>query len=91
MPRFPAPPSNVTGPLGSYLRELWGYVTSQPQISVQSFGATSTPNSIVSGFPGDLCVNIGSASTNSRLWVLGGASRSAITNQGWQLVRVVAP
>ncbi len=91
MPRFAAPPSNVTGPLGDYLQELWRYVSSQPQISIQSFGATSTPNSLVSGFPGDMCVNIGSASTNSRLWLLGGTVRSAITNKGWNIVRIAAP
>jgi len=91
VPRFPTPPSDVTGPLGTYLRELWRFVESQPQISMQSFSATGTPNSVVSGFPGDMCVNIGSASTASRLWLLGGTTRSIITNKGWQLVRVVAP
>lgn len=85
------PPSDITGPLGGYLRDLWRYVESQPQFSAQSFSATSTPNSIVSGLPGDICVNLCSASTASRLWVLGGTTRSAFTNQGWQLVRVVAP
>lgn len=91
MPRFPQPPSDITGPLGSYLQSLWRFVESQPQFSMQSFAVTTTPNSRVSGFPGDLCVNINSSSTASRLWILGGTSRSAITNQGWQLVRVVAP
>lgn len=91
MPRFPAPPSNISEPLAGWLRNVWRYIESQPQLSYTSFSATATPNSLVSGFPGDLCVNIGSASTATRLWILGGTSRSAITNQGWQIVRIVAP
>jgi hypothetical protein len=91
VPRFPAPPSGLSEPLSGYLRQIWSFIESQPQTSINSFSATATPNSLVSGFPGDMVVNIGSASTNSRLWILGGAARSAITNKGWQLVRVVTP
>ena len=77
----------ITGQLGFWLNELHQFIEAQPRISVASFGAT--PNSAVTGLPGDLCVNIGSASTTSRLWVLGGAARSALTNQGWALVRML--
>jgi hypothetical protein len=91
VPRFQQPPSNISEPLAGWLRNVWSYIESQPQFSYTSFGATDTPNSRVSGFPGDMCVNIGSASTATRLWILGGTSRSAITNQGWQIVRIVAP
>lgn len=89
MPRFPHPPSDLTGAFANWCWEIWRHIESMPRISYHSFGATETPDSRVSGLSGDLCVNLGSASTNSRLFVLGGASRSAFTNQGWQLVRVV--
>lgn len=89
MPRFPQPPSSATGALGEWCWQVWRYIESMPRISVQSFTATQTPDSRVSGLSGDMVVNIGSASSNSRLFILGGASRSSYVNQGWQLVRVV--
>lgn len=90
MPRnMAAPPSDVTGPLGSWLRDLHRWVEGQAQISLASFGPTQNPNSRVTGLPGTLCVNLGSASTQSRLWVLGGDPASDRTDQGWALVRIV--
>ena len=84
------PPSDVTGPLGRWLGEVAAYLNAQPQISLASFGATETPNSRVTGATGAMCVNISdSASTQSRLWLLG--TVSARTDQGWQLLRIVAP
>lgn len=64
--RLPAPPSGITGPLGNWLREVHTLLESQPNISLVSFGATDTPNSRVTGMSGDMCINIGSASTDSR-------------------------
>lgn len=82
------PPSSITGALGAWLLDVHRYLESQPTFSVASFAPTETPNSRVTGRGGDLCVNEGSASTASRLWLLGG-ERSALTNQGWALVRIV--
>lgn len=83
------PPSSLTGPLGEWLRELHRVIEGTPNISLISIGATATPNSQTSGIPGDLAINVNqSASTTSRLWLLGG-SGSALTNLGWALVRVV--
>ena len=84
------PPSNVTGTLGEWLREVHRVIESTPNVSLVSFEANQTPNSRVSGVPGDLAVNVSpSASTTSRLWTMGG-SGSALTNLGWALVRVLA-
>ena len=84
-----APPSDVTGALGAWLRELHRVVESTPNVSLVSLGATATPNSAVTGVPGDLAFNVSpSASTSSRLWVMGG-SGSALTQLGWALVRIV--
>jgi hypothetical protein len=83
------PPSTVTGALGEWLREVHRVIESTPNVSLVSLDASATPNSRVSGVPGDLAVNVNqSASTTSRLWVLGG-SGSALTNLGWALVRVL--
>lgn len=89
MRRLAAPPSTVTGVLGTWLRELHSVVEALPNVSIASFGATDTPNSRVTGMSGDLCINIGSASTTSRAWLLGGGTRSALTDQGWALIRVL--
>lgn len=89
MRRLPAPPSAITGVLGTWLRELHSVVEALPNVSIASFGATDTPNSRVTGMSGDLCINIGSASTDSRAWILGGGTRSALTDQGWALLRIV--
>lgn len=90
MPRnLNAPPSDVTGALGRWLQDLWAWVEVQPQVSLASFGATETPNSRVTTSTGGLCINLGSASTQSRLWQMGAVSDR--TDQGWQLVQVRAP
>lgn len=86
--KLEAPPSGVTGALGTWLNKVWAHLEAQPNFSTASFPVTSTPNSRVTGFPGDLCTNLASASTASRLWMLGGSS-SALTDQGWVLVRIV--
>ncbi len=83
------PPSSVTGELGRYLTDVAAYLNALPQWSLASFGPTETPNSRVTGATGALCVNLGSGSTSSRLWQLGTISDR--TDQGWQLLRVVAP
>lgn len=83
------PPSTITGELGVWLRDLHRVIESTPNVSLVSLAAGDTPNSRVSGVPGDLAVNVSpSASTSSRLWTLGG-SGSALTTGGWALVRVV--
>lgn len=84
-----SPPSSVTGALGEWLREVHRVIESTPNASLISLEATQTPNSRVSGVPGDLAFNVSpSASTSSRLWVMGG-SGSALTQLGWALVRLL--
>ena len=77
--RIASPPSGITGPLGTYLREIARAINDIPQLSAYS---GVTPNGVVSGFPGDLTVNLTSSSTDKRLWQLGGTTRST-TSQGW--------
>lgn len=82
--RVPAPPSALTGDLGIWARQVTTALNSMPWMSY--FSGTN-PNSNVSGFAGDFAVNVGSASTDSRIWVLGGNSLSVTTNQGWVVLR----
>ena len=77
------PPSSTTGALGQWLREIHTHLEAQPNFSLISIEPTATPNSSTTGLSGDLALNIGSGSTDGRLWVLGGAARSALTQQGW--------
>ena len=85
-PRLGPVPSSITGPLRGYLEQVQSVVNALPQMSLFS---GLTPNSAVTGQPGDMAINVGSASTSSRLWMLGG-SGSALTNVGWVNVRVLA-
>ena len=82
--RIASPPSDITGPLGLYLREVARAINDIPQIS--SFSGTS-PNSLVTGYPGDLLTNIGSASTDTRAWIKGGSSRQP-SQTGWVTLRI---
>jgi hypothetical protein len=70
--------------LAEYLREIWRVVNKMPNIS--AFSGT-TPNSALSGVPGDLAVSIAVDSNDSRLFVKGGASRTPSTT-GWVTVRI---
>ena len=83
--RVPAPPSSITGPLRNYLEQIAAVLNSQPVFSTFS---GLTPNSRVSGLPGDITVNIGSTSTTSRIWVKGGAANTMDT-ANWAVVRVL--
>ena len=82
--RVPAPPSSLTGDLGTWARQVYMAINSMPFVSY--FSGTN-PNSNTSGFAGDLAVNVGSASTDSRIWVMGGNSLSVTTNLGWVVLR----
>ena len=83
MPNLPAPPSSITGPLGDYLHRIWRAFDDLPTLSY--FIGTS-PNSTLTGVPGDLAVNVGSASTDTRVWLKGGATRTPSTT-GWVTLR----
>lgn len=67
--RLAPPPSSVTGPLGSWLNDVWALLNNQPTVS---YFSGTTPNSTVTGVAGDVAINIGSASTDSRAWLKGG-------------------
>lgn len=89
MPQFRDPPSSISGALGEYLRDIATYINSVPSISRVSLALGESPNSRYTGSAGDFLVDVGSASTQSRLWLMGGAANSARTMLGWSLVRIV--
>lgn len=84
-PRIPQVPSGVTGPIGDYLRLVVKQLNAEGRISI--FSAANPNTSGLSGLPGDIAVNIGSASTSTRAWVLAGAARSLDTNN-WKPLRI---
>jgi hypothetical protein len=57
------------------------------EIPISAFSAANPNTSGFTGIPGNLAVNIGSASTSSRLWILEGSVASADTN-AWRIVRI---
>jgi len=82
VPALPPPPSTITGPIGDWLQILWKTVYQMPNMS--NFSA-ATPNGVVSGVPGDLAVNLTSASSDIRLYQKGGSARVPSTT-GWNPV-----
>ena len=80
--RLASPPSDITGPLGYYLREIARAINDIPALSAFS---ADTPNSRVSGYPGDLAVNLTSSNTDVRLWQMSGSARVPSTT-GWNPV-----
>lgn len=83
MNRIPQPPSTITGPLFTYLSEVARRLNGEGYISL--FSGTNPNTSGFTGLPGQLLMNIGSASTNTRIWGMGGSVASADTNNWFPL------
>ena len=84
-PRIPPVPPTITGDLRTYLEAVRRQLNGEAYIS--KFSGTNPNTSGITGVPGDLVLNVGSASTFSRLWVKGGADASAST-LSWSIVRI---
>lgn len=81
----PLPPSNLTGTLGDYLREVANILNSK--VARASFFSGVSPNSAVTAIPGYLAINMSpSQSTDTRVWVHGGTG-TAPTTTGWVPLR----
>jgi hypothetical protein len=81
--RIVSPPSDVTGPLGAYLREVARAINDIPQLS--AFSGANPNASAIAGYPGDLLVNLTSSNTDRRVYVMSGSLRQKTTS-GWTLV-----
>ena len=82
MPQIPSPPSSLTGPTADYLHVLWRAINAMPAMSY--FSGTD-PNNSVLGVAPNLAFNVGSASTNSRLWQKTG-SITVPSMTGWVVI-----
>ena len=80
-------PSSITGELRGWLSDVATMLNAQPFASV--FSGT-TPNSVVTGIAGDMAVNVGSASTDSRFWVKGG-DPTVPSQLSWVVLRIAQP
>lgn len=83
--RLPAVPSAFTGPLRWYLQEIKRALDDTPVVSY--FSGTNPNTSGITGFPGDQVVNVGSASTSTRVWLMSGSSQAPATT-GWVMIRI---
>lgn len=83
--RVPPVPSNFTGPIREWAEAVTRAVNAFPTISTFSGLDPSTVGLL--GQPGHLAVNFASASTDSRLFVHGGAGNSN-NSTGWKVVRL---
>lgn len=84
-PRIPPIPSGITGEIRNYLEQVRRQLNAEAYIS--KFSGTNPNTSGFTGIPGDLLINIGSASTSTRLWVKKGAGVSSSTIS-WVPVRI---
>jgi len=79
VPRIPAPPSHLTGPVAAYLQTLWRAVHDIPTLSY--FSGTD-PNSHVTGVAPNIVFNTNPTSGDSRLWLKTGSTTQPSTT-GW--------
>lgn len=70
----------MTGELGFWLREVARAINDIPQLSACS--AVNVNDGTVAGYPGDLLVNLTSANTDKRAFVMVGSLRQKATS-GW--------
>ena len=85
MPFLPDPPSDVTGPLLNYLRQVARAINRQP---TWSYASLSDPNSTITGRKGDWFENLGSGSTWSRVWHKTGPDNGTASTVSWVLIRI---
>ena len=79
-------PSSITGPVRRVLQDLADAVNGLPQFS---FFSGTSPNSVLTGSAGAFAINVGSASTESRVWI--NTSTSAASTSGWVILRIAEP
>lgn len=86
-PRVPPPPYTGIPGLDAWLGQVTYALNALPRVS---WFSGTTPNSSVTGTAGDIAINLCSASTSTRAWILGGAP-STVTNIGWLTIRIGPP
>lgn len=79
--RLPPVPSAVTGVLADYMREVTRRLNGEPTLSI--FSGTS-PESVVTGIPGNVTVNVGVTDTD-RFWIMSGTTARA-KKTGWEAI-----
>lgn len=79
-------PSSVTGELGDFLNDVRTRLNAMP---IFSYFSGLTPNSTLTGRRGNFAINIGSASTDSCVWVKGGSALTTSTT-GWVALRTLS-
>jgi hypothetical protein len=83
--RLPPVPSSITGEVARYLGQIVRQLNGEGYISL--FSGANPNTSGFTGLPGQLLMNIGSASTNTRIWGMGGSVASIDTNN-WFALRI---
>jgi hypothetical protein len=79
--RIPPVPSGITGVLATYLGQIARQLNGEPSLSI--FSGT-TPESIQTGIPGNIAVNIGVTDTD-RVWVMSGTTARQ-KRTGWEAI-----
>lgn len=85
MPKLRQPPSEISGALLTYLKDVCAAINSIPNYS---YFTQNSPNGVLFGNPGDRAIYVGSTSTLSREWVKASAPGTT-SNQSWVQVRIL--
>ncbi len=83
--RIEQPPPTGNAALDGWLQRAARVLNDMPRVSW--FSGTHPNVSKITGTAGDMVVNLASASTNSRLWIMGGVVSNSTTT-GWMLLSV---
>ena len=82
--RIEQPPPSGNQRLDQWLRDFANQWNSHPRMS---WFSGTTPNSNLTGTPGDIAINLASGSTMTRMWVMTGDT-SLVTTLGWRTVQL---
>lgn len=85
--RVRTPPPSGNPALDQWLREVMQALNALPRLSW--FSGVSPNTSAITGTAGDIVINLASASTQTRCWVMGGAV-SYSTTTGWRPLMVAS-
>lgn len=87
-PKIQLPPPTGNQALDQWLYKVAQTINGFPRMS---WFSGTTPNSIHTGTPGDLAINLASGSTTTRVWIMGGIPTSLSTNKGWVTLMIGPP
>ena len=82
--RIDSPPATGNQHFDQWMKSFAAQWNSHPRMS---WFSGTTPNSTLTGTPGDIAINLASGSTQTRMWIKAGDT-SLVTTLGWRTVQL---